>query len=108
MLHSLLLMPPVELEIMARRPDPLNHIRLVERVLEFGEEAIREILQRLRVRQNATFLELAVRVLFKSGLGCFDEVCDIVDKGPRRACQISRLCMLSGFSCSKKETPLCA
>ena len=134
MLYSLLLMPQVEvvastisnqlltrgreeatriahaknlqqlLEIMAFRPDPLNHIRLVERVLEFGEEAIREILQRLRVQQNATFLELAIRVLFKSGLDCFDEVCDIVDKGPRRTYQISLLCMLLGFTGDRKYT----
>jgi hypothetical protein len=132
MLYSLLLMPQVEvvastisnqlltrgrdearriahaktlqqlLDIMARRPDPLNHTRLVERVLEFGEEAIREILQRLRVQQNATFLELGIRVLFKSGLDCYDEVCDIVDKGPRRAYQISLLCMLLGFTGDRK------
>lgn len=80
----------------------MNHTRLVERILEFGEEAIREILQRLRVQQNATFLELAIRVLFKSGLDCFDEVCDIVDKGPRRAYQISLLCMLLGFTGDRK------
>jgi len=132
MLYSLLLMPQVEviasaitnqlltrgreeatriahtktlqqlLEIMAHRPDPLNHTRLVERVLEFGEKAIREILQRLRVQQNATFLELGIRVLFKSGLDCFDEVCDIVDNGPRRAYQISLLCMLLGFTGDRK------
>jgi hypothetical protein len=132
MLYSLLLMPQVELvastisnqlltrgreeaartvhaknlpqllEIMADRPDPLNHTSLVERVLEFGEEAIREVLQRLRVRQNATFLELGIRVLFKSGLDCFNEVCDIVDNGPRRAYQISLLCMLLGFAGDRK------
>lgn len=86
------------LEIMAARPDPLNHALLVERVLQFGERAPREILRRLRVPQNATFLELGVRVLFKSGLTRPDEICDLVDGGPRRAYQISLLCMLLGLA----------
>ena len=90
------------LEIMAHRPDPLNHTRLVARVLEFGEEAVREILRRFRVQQNATFLELGIRVLSKSGLDCYDEVCDVVDSGPRRAYQISLLCMLLGFTRDRK------
>jgi len=41
-------------------------------------------------------------VLFKSGIDCHDEVCDVVDNGPRRAYQISLLCMLLGFTRDRK------
>ena len=80
------------------RPDPLNHAKLVSRLLEHGRSAADLILKEMYTAVNATFIELGVRILYRFLPAINTQIADLIDHGPRRAYQISLLCMLLGFS----------
>ncbi len=80
------------------RPDPLNHAKLVSRLLEHGRSAADLIIKEMQTAVNATFIELGVRILYRFLPEINKQVADLIDHGPRRAYQISLLCMLLGFN----------
>jgi hypothetical protein len=128
MLYSLLLMPQVEqiassisnqflvrgraeadridsietldqlIQCAKERPDPLNHTRLVSRLLEHGRSAADLILREMSTPVNATFIELGVRILHRFLPDINLQILDLIHHGPRRAYQVSLLCILLGFN----------
>jgi hypothetical protein len=128
MLYSLLLMPQVEevasslanrvllrgqaeadridsmqtleklIDCAKNRPDPLNHTKVVSRLLAHGRSAADSILIAMQMPVNATFIELGARVLYKflPEINC--EILQLIQHGPRRAYQVSLLSILLGFA----------
>ena len=89
------------------RPDPLNHTRLVSRLLEHGRPAADLILKEMQTPVNATFMELGVRILYRFLPEINLQVAGLIDHGPRRAYQISLLCILLGFSGQVADAQTC-
>jgi hypothetical protein len=84
--------------IMRNNPDPLNHTPLIDRLIEERAQSTPMILQELKEPQNDSFVELAVRILHRSGTNCSKEIIDIIKSGNNRtAYAISILCVLLGF-----------
>ena len=84
--------------IMRNNPDPLNHKPLIDRLVEQSAQSVPMILQELKEPQNDSFVELAVRILHRSGTNCSKEIIDIIKSGNNRtAYAISILCVLLGF-----------
>ena len=86
------------IEIMRNNPDPLNHEPLIDRLVEEKARCGPMILQELTELQNDSFVELAVRILHRSGTNCSKEIITIIKSGNnRKAYAISVLCVLLGF-----------
>lgn len=86
------------IEIMKRNPDPINHAPLMERLVKGKEQAVPMILQELKEPQNDSFVELSVRILYRTRTDYSDEIIDIIKSGNnRKAYAISVLCVLLGF-----------
>ena len=84
--------------IMNNNPDPLNHKRLIDRLLEKEAQSAPMILQELTKPQNDSFVELAVSMLHRSGTNFSEEIIEIIKSGNnRKAYAISILCVLIGF-----------
>jgi hypothetical protein len=84
--------------IMRNNPDMLNHEPLIEKMVEEKVRCVPMILQGLAELQNSSFVELAIRVLHRSGTNCSKEIISIIKSGNnRRAYAISVLCVLLGF-----------
>lgn len=84
--------------IMRNNPDPLNHKLLIDRFVEEKAQSVPMILQELKKPQNDSFVELAVRILHRSGTNCSNEIIDIIKSGNnKKAYAISILCVLLGF-----------
>jgi hypothetical protein len=85
------------ISLMKIRPDPLNHLLLVSRVLEFGDDSAKRLLAELTEKQNTPFVELALKIIYKSGYDYSEEVEALVHYGPRRAYLVALLCMILGM-----------
>jgi hypothetical protein len=88
----------VLIAIMKNNPDSLNHKPLIDKLVKGKIQSVPMILQELREPQNSSFIELAVRILHRSGTNCSREIIDIIKTGNnRKAYAISILCVLLGF-----------
>ena len=93
--------------IMSNNPDPLNHKRLIDRLLEKKAQSAPMILKELKKPQNDSFVELAVSILHRSGTDFSEEIIDIIKSGNnRKAYAISILCVLLGFYDNKYSEKL--
>ena len=85
-------------EIMKGNPDPINHEPLMVKLANKRTQALPVILRELKEPQNDSFVELAVRILYRIGVNCSGEIIDIINSGNnRKAYAISTLCVLLGF-----------
>ena len=85
-------------EIMKGNPDPINHEPLMEKLANKKTQVLPVILRELKEPQNDSFVELAVRILYRIGVNCSGEIIDIINSGNnRKAYAISTLCVLLGF-----------
>lgn len=85
-------------EIMKSNPDVINHELLMERLANEKTKALPVILRELKEPQNDSFVELAVRILYRIGVNYSEEIIDIINSGNNRnAYAISTLCVLLGF-----------
>ena len=85
-------------EIMKGNPDPINHEPLMVKLANKKTQALPVILRELKQPQNDSFVELAVRILYRIGINCSEEIIDIINSGNnRKAYAISTLCVLLGF-----------
>ena len=85
-------------EIMKGNPDPINHEPLMVKLAHKKTQALPVILRELKEPQNDSFVELAVRILYRIGVNCSEEIIDIINSGNnRKAYAISTLCVLLGF-----------
>ena len=94
------------ISLMKIRPDPLNHLLLVSRVLEFGDDSAKRLLAELTEKQNTPFVELALKIIYKSGYDYSEEVEALVHYGPRRAYLVALLCMILGMRGQKNHAKL--
>jgi hypothetical protein len=85
------------IDIMKKNPDILYHEMLKEKILSQKETSIPIILKNLYTATNDVYLELAVSIIYFSGINCSNELIDIIKFGNKRAYAISQLCMLLGF-----------
>lgn len=93
--------------IMSNNPDPLNHKRLIDRLLEKKTQSASIILQELKKPQEDSFVELAVSILHRAGTDYSEEIIDIINSGNnRKAYAISILCVLLGFYENKNSEKL--
>lgn len=67
------------IHIMEQEPDPLNHRILKERILQFSNYTLPRIIERLRNNRNDAFAELAVQVIYESGVDCGVQLLEILD-----------------------------
>ena len=64
------------IQIMQRKPDTLNHRKLINKVLGFNEKAILLIIEKLKEPQNDVFIDIAVRAIYSSGENYSNEILD--------------------------------
>jgi len=67
------------IHIMEQEPDPFNHRILKERILQFSNYTLPRIIERLRNNRNDAFAELAVEVIYESGVDCGVQLLEILD-----------------------------
>ena len=67
------------IHIMEQEPDPFNHKILKERILQFSNYTLPRIIERLRNNRNDAFAELAVEVIYESGVDCGVQLLKILD-----------------------------
>ena len=94
------------ISLMKIRLDPLNHILLVSRVLKFGDDSAKRLLAELTEKQNTPFVELALKIIYKSGYDYSEKVEALVHYGPRRAYLVALLCMILGMRGRKNHAKL--
>ena len=82
---------------MKKNPDILYHELLKEKILLQKKIAIPIILNDLNTPISDVYVELAVNIIYFSGINCSNELIDIIKFGNKRAYVISQLCMLLGF-----------
>lgn len=88
---------PAELiEIMKNRPDILNNLKLIDRILSY-DEGLSMILYELKRDNNDRFFWIAAKAIFLSGADCSAEVIDAIENGCMRAYPLSVMCLLLGF-----------
>lgn len=85
------------IKIMKSNPDILNHEKLKKKILKHKEEALPIIIEELKKPQNTVFFEIAVRIIYFSGIDYSNEIIDIIINYQRSAYAVSLLCMLLGF-----------
>jgi hypothetical protein len=93
------------IDYMKQRPDPLNHRIIVEKMVQFGTEAIDRILQEYSSPMNTTFLEIGIKILYRLKIEN-DKLRILITNGPRKAYMISLLCMLLGFNGTSSDVSL--
>lgn len=94
------------INIMKRGPDPLNTVRLMEKLLEQKEVTVPIILQELMKPQIDACVELAVRIIPATGVDYSDRLIEIITRYQRDAYTVSLLCMLVGFYDNPKAEKL--
>lgn len=85
------------IQIMQRKPDTLNHRKLINKVLGFNEKAILLIIEKLKEPQNDVFIDIAVRAIYGSGENYSNEILEVIKYHQRDAFTVCQLCMLLGF-----------
>jgi hypothetical protein len=84
------------IRIMAQEPDPFNHQILKEKILLFQNVTLPMILERLRNNQDDAFAELAVEIIYESGVDYGGHLLDTLDSiSDPYTCSL--VCMLLGL-----------
>ena len=92
------------IEIMKQKPDIINHMLIIEKLLNKKVETIPKLLGELKNNyQNDIFIELAIKTIFESKIDCNNEVIDIVLNGERNSYLISLLCIYLGYKCKNEK-----
>ena len=92
--------------LMKIRPDPLNHLLLISRMLEFENRGVKMLLAELMEKQNTPFVELALKIIYKSGYDYDQEMETLICHGPRRAYLVALMCMILGMRGKRKHAKL--
>ena len=85
------------INIMQKIPDPLNQLKLKNKLLRYKRVAIPLIIQGLKKSQRDVFIELAIEVIHATGEDYSNEILGIIEHYQRDAYAVSLLCMLLGF-----------
>jgi hypothetical protein len=94
-------------EIMKRKPDPLNHDAIIWRALELADETVPLILVALEEPQFASFVELAAQIIYRSRRDVSAELLALVARPAPSAHALSLVCMLLGmFGVEQARKPL--
>ena len=91
------------INIMAQSPDPLNYLKLIDKLLQLKEESIPLIIKELKKTKDDAFVEIAVKVIYRSGEDYSGEILEIIKFHQKDAYVISLLCMLLGFYENKES-----
>ena len=91
------------INIMDQKPDSLNHVKLVKKLLQFKEVSIPLILEELKKPKNNEFIEISVKIIHGSGKNYSNEILEIIKYYQRDPYAVFQLCMLLGFSENKKS-----
>ena len=91
------------IDIMDQRPDSLNHVKLIKKLLQFKEVSIPLILEELKKPKNNEFIEISVKIIHGSGKNYSNEILEIIKYYQRDPYAVFQLCMLLGFSENKKS-----
>jgi hypothetical protein len=70
---------------------------LKEKILQKKNKTVPLIIEELKKPQETMYFELAVRILYFSGIDCSNEILDIVKNYQKSVYAVSILCMLLGF-----------
>lgn len=89
--------PSEIVEMMKEGVDSLNHVLIIDRLLENPKEAVLLIVNALRIPREDEFVELAVRVIGRAKVNCSRDIKEIIEKHDKPVYQISILCLLLGF-----------
>ncbi|MCI0516150.1 SEC-C domain-containing protein, partial [candidate division KSB1 bacterium] len=92
------------IEIMTRRPDPLNECLLIRKILKIQDQTIPLILKELKKPNHDTFFELAVKVIQATHKKYTDQIIDIIQNYQRDAYVVSILTLLLGFFNEKHKS----
>ena len=85
------------IDIMRKGPDPLNQVKLQNKVLRHKKVAIPLIMQELKKPQCDAFIELSIKIIHASGEDYSNEILEIIKVNQRDAYAVALLCMLLGF-----------
>ena len=87
----------VLIDIMAKSPDSLNHVKLIDKLSQFKDESIPLIIEELKQRKKNDFIEIAIKAIHRSGKDYSSKILEIIKFYQRNAYAVSQLCMLLGF-----------
>jgi len=85
------------IDIIRKGLDPLNQVKLKNKVLRHKKVAIPLIMQDLKKPQCDAFIELAIKIIHASGEDYSNEILEIIKVNQRDAYAVALLCMLLGF-----------
>ena len=94
------------IDLMKVRPDPLNYLLLLSRILEFENEGVKRLFAELKEKQNTPFVELALKIIYKSGYDYNQEIETLIRYGPIRAYLVALLYMILGMRGQRKHAKL--
>jgi hypothetical protein len=89
------------LKMMEQKPDPLNHWLLKKKILNFGEPAISEIIERLKDNRDDIFAELAISIIYESKIDSSSQLIGILDS-TKDPYTLSLICLLLGLIGSRE------
>ena len=96
--------PDQIIRFMRRHTDPINQHILVDKALEYEDEIVPEIVNRLKTSMNDGFIETAIRILAKCNYNAADEVIQYYNDMRSPYAQSMALVLL-GFIADEKYTP---
>jgi hypothetical protein len=85
------------IDLMVQRVDSLNHVELVDKLLQFKDDSIPLIIEQLKHVSKDYFVELAVKVIHLSGEDYSSNILEIIKFHQTDSYVVSQLCMLLGF-----------
>ncbi len=94
------------INVMRQSSDSLNHVKLIDKLLGFKDESIPMLIDELKQPQQVDFIEIAIKVIHRSGNDYSNEILEIIKFHQRDAYAISQLCMLLGFYENKESEKL--
>ena len=92
------------IEILINNPDPLNHLLLRKRIIEFGAEAIDLIFTELLNPQNVCLFEQGLRIIYESKIECKKKIIHLLKNCDRDCYFISLILILLALSDFSHET----
>jgi hypothetical protein len=84
--------------LMQKTPDPLNHSRLISKMVDLCPRSAERIFQEYEKPVSTTFLELGIRIIHRCGYKDNSKLLNLIENGLQKAYRISLLCMLLGFT----------
>lgn len=85
------------IDMMSEGIDSLNHEKMKNKLLQYNELSIPLIFNELKKQKSSAFVELAVKIIYTSGINCSKNILEIIQKNQITPYAVSLLCMLLGF-----------